>query len=836
MSTCDDDSRFPATRRPLPAGWRFREHDLWFALHPPGVTLPEQGWKIHVSAADADADTVCDLVVDFCLDRNIAVKFLRSRAAMRLLNNKYADRGSSGKLITMYPVDEDPLAGALPALAELLRGFSGPYILSDLRYEDSPVYVRYGGFRRMTYQGPDGEVMYGIRDPDGQLVPDDRSPVFTLPEWVTVPEVLRASVERYGSGGEEEFPWRIERPLHFSNGGGVYLARDKAADGYVVLSEARPYAGLDRDGADAVARLARERDILERLSGLECVPRLLDYTVIWEHHFLVEEYIEGKSLMEEVFERYPLVGPEPSAETLAAYTRWATDVLARIDHALMSIHARGGALHRPAPRKRHRPPGRARRADRLRDRLRSDRPAASRARHSGIRRAGQPLRPRSRRLHPELPAAVDVPADHSSAGAGPGQAGHPHRGHQRALPGAAGIRDAYGAAVRQSPGPLGEDGPAWMFDTENLDWPAIRDSLVAGITASATPDREDRLFPGDPQQFATGGFTVATGAAGVLWAMHQVGAEVASEHVDWLVAAARRATDPRPGLMDGLHGVAATLESLGRRDDALDMLDRARKLHDGLVVPGVHSGLAGAGLNLLHFAETTGDEGLFTEALDIGERLAAEVVDGESRMFRPEERGGLQYGLTGVASYFLKLHDVTGEVRHLDLAGQALRREIDRGQVLPDGTFQLLENNRYLAYLGTGSGGLALVLSQYLARRDEPDHHSVIDGARRASRSPFIRHPALFMGRAGAIATLHLLGLPEDRPVVRGHVRRLAWHALSYQGHLAFPGNQLLRLSLDLETGSAGVLVALSVAFDQSASIIPVLDLRSPALEMTERK
>jgi len=156
--------------------------------------------------------------------------------------------------------------------------------------------------------------------------------------------------------------------------------------------------------------------------------------------------------------------------------------------------------------------------------------------------------------------------------------------------------------------------------------------------------------------------------------------------------------------------------------------------------------------------------------------------------------------------------------------------------VLPDGGFCLLESNRYLAYLGTGSGGLALVLSQYLGRRAEPGFADVIDGVRRACRAPFVRHPSLFMGRAGTIATFHLLGRPEDRPVLREHVRRLGWHALLYQGHLAFPGNQLMRLSMDLETGSAGVLVALSVAFNQSASVIPVLDLRSPAFEATERK
>ncbi|MFF5213012.1 class III lanthionine synthetase LanKC [Streptosporangium sp. NPDC000396] len=827
----DHDSLLSVSRRSLPAGWQRRDNDLWVVWHPPGVTLPPQGWKIHISATLADADAVCDLVANFCLGRNLAVKFLRSRAALRLLNSKYAERGSSGKLITLYPAGEDELSEALPALAGLLRGFTGPYILSDLRYEDSPVYVRYGAFRPMTCTDPDGEPVYAIRTPGGTLVPDERAPAFTVPEWVTVPEVLRESVARLGAGGDEEFPYQIERPLHFSNGGGVYLARDRDSGRYVVLSEARPHAGLDRDGADAVTRLARERDILERLSGLDCVPRVLGYRVIWEHHFLVEEYIEGKTLMEEVFDRYPLVGPDPSGESTAAYTRWATGILAKVDHALMSIHAKGvrfADLHpgniivRPdggvalidfeiaSDLADPRTPGLAAPGFTAPAGL-SGRAADEYAMNCLRQWVFLPISPLTERDPVKLSSLTGVITEHFP------------------VPPAFGTR-----LIRQfgtGHGPLGEDEPARLFSGEP-HWPTIRDSLVAGINASATPERADRLFPGDPQQFVTGGFTLANGAAGVLWALHQADAAVPSEHVDWLVAATRRAADPRPGLLDGLHGVAAALESLGRRDDALDLLDRARELHDGLAAPGIHGGLAGAGLSLLHFFGLTADEELRTEALDIGEKLAARLGDGEPS----PGRAGLQHGLTGVAFYFLRLHETTGESRYLDLARLALRREIDRGRVLPDGTFQLLEGNRYHAYLGTGSSGLALVLSRYLARRDEPGFADVIDGARRACRSPFIRHPFLFMGRAGTIAALRLLDLPEDRPMVREHVRRLAWHALSYQGHLAFPGNQLLRLSMDFATGAAGVLAALGVAFNQNASIIPILDLRSPALEETGRR
>ncbi|WP_219468459.1 class III lanthionine synthetase LanKC [Nonomuraea rhizosphaerae] len=812
----DHDTLFAAAGREPPDGWRRGEQELWVVLRPPGVELPEQGWKIHVSATPDHAERVCDLVLDFCLANGLPVKFLRSGAAMRLLNSKYAERGGSGKLLTLYPLGDAALAEVLPELESLLRGFDGPYVLSDLRYGEAPVYVRYGAFKPMTYVSAAGETVYAIRTPDGDLVPDDRSPAFTVPEWVSVPEVLRESLARRGQGGAEDFPYRIERPLHYSNGGGVYLARDKESGGYVVLSEARPHAGLDRDGVDAVTRLARERDVLRRLDGLDCVPRVLDHLVIWEHHFLVEEYIEGTTLLEEVFARFPLAGPDPTPEARAAYTRWAMDVLAKVDHALMAVHSRGVRFTDLHPGNVIvRPDGRVALIDfeiacDLADPHRPGLAAPGFAAPAGLTgRAADhyvmnclrqwvflPIAPLQDRDPVKRSSLTDVITENFPVPAGFGP-----------------------RLIRHFGLDPGVDEPAGLF--AGPDWPTIKDSLVAGLLAGATPERRDRLFPGDPRQFVSGGATVAYGAAGVLWALRQAGAPVPEEHVDWLVTAVRGTPQARPGLLDGLHGVAVVLDELGRHDDAREVLERANAAEPRCAVPGIHGGLAGAGLARLHFGDPAG-------AAALGERLAANL-DGC-------EKNGLQHGLTGVAHFFLRLRESTGEERYLDLALEALRREVARGQDLPDGTFQLLENNSYHAYLGTGSSGLALVLSQYLARREEPGFAEVIAGARRACSAPFIRHPFLFMGRAGTIAALHHLGPEENRHEIRDHVRRLAWHALSHRGHLAFPGNQLLRLSMDLATGAAGVLVALGVAFDRNASIIPALDLRSPAVEGAGRR
>lgn len=153
----------------------------------------------------------------------------------------------------MYPADEAELESILTDLGALLDGQAGPYILSDLRWGTGPLYVRYGGFAGRWCLGPDGEQVPAIADPDGRLVPDRRGPSFKPPEWVALPSFLEPHLLARNSARADQLPFRIEKALHFSNGGGVYAGFDPATGDPVVLKEGRPHAGLAADGSDAAA-------------------------------------------------------------------------------------------------------------------------------------------------------------------------------------------------------------------------------------------------------------------------------------------------------------------------------------------------------------------------------------------------------------------------------------------------------------------------------------------------------------------------------------------------------------------------------------------------------
>ncbi|RLL65763.1 class III lanthionine synthetase LanKC [Streptomyces sp. Z26] len=845
-STADaPGERYPAARREVPEGWQRHESGDWLAFRPVRAQLPDQGWKIHVSARLENAERVLDTVWDYCVPRSIAFKFVPSRYLLHNRNAKYADRAASGKFVTVYPADDAECHRVAADLDSLLRGETGPYILSDLRWADGPVHVRYGGFTERNCHDEHGTSVPAITGPDGKLVPDHRGPAFRVPEWLELPEFLRPHEAARTATTVTDLPYRIERALHFSNGGGVYEGVDERTGERVVLKEARPHAGLAADGADAVTRLARERSALERLSGVAQTPEVRDAFTLGEHHFLVLEHIGGKPLNTFFARRHPLIDPDPAPEALAAYTDWALRVHALVEEAVTAVHARGIAfndLHlfnimvsedessvvlldfeaaADAGEMRRQSianPGFVAPADRRGT-------AVDRYALACLRIAL--FLPLTSLLAVDRAKAADlarIAAEHF-----PVPPGFLETAVEEILHG--GADDASGTHPGTAPGMRTRPRPA--ADPYDLsaardylpvrpgDWPLSRDSMAAAIRASATPGREDRYFPGDIAQFASplGGASFGYGAAGVLHALAETGAGDCPEAEDWLL---RRTKEPPPvsplGFYDGLAGIAWLLHRAGHPAHALELADRCTAQDWGAMGHDLHSGLAGLGLALDALGAATGEPGPTEAALRCARLLSARYVGDPAP--GTDRKAGLLYGETGPALFFVRLHERTGDPALLDWAAAALRRDLERCVTGAGGTLQVDEGWRTMPYLGAGSVGIGMVLDDYLEHRAD----EAFDAARRqivrAAQAKFYAQPGLFRGAAGMV--LHLARTTAGGPGTTGadlarQIDALSWSALPYQGRLAFPGEQMMRLSMDLNTGTAGCLLALGSALHDGA-------------------
>lgn len=822
-----DQRRFAAADRETPEGFRRHETASWVHLVPEGPddpALPGQGYKIHVSSTTEDAERVVDLVTEYCVRERVAHKFLPTHRIHLLNNGKYARRGSSGKLLTLYPADEARLATVLTDLDRRLSGFTGPYILGDLRYNDGPLYVRYGGFRERWCTEPDGTRILAIEAPDGSLVPDRREPYFQLPAWLTPPDVLGEALRAHDRQSMDPFPYEVEAALHFSNGGGIYRARD-AEGGEVVLREARPLAGLDGSGTDAVTRLEQEERALRALDGLPWVPRLLNRFTVWEHHYLAEEYVEGETLRQFMARNNPVVRPDPTPEALAHYAARVEDITDQLSRALDALHERGWAFGDLHPTNvLLRPDGRIC----LIDFETAHRPGIDTPPSMGCPGFVAPHAPggfardryalHSIRLALLLPLTMLIDLD-------PGKLDELLAAAAEFFPLPPSWQQEVRAGLHRptTPGPAAPSPVSWPREEDGAaGLSALGARLARALTASATPERTDRLFPGDPAALHDGGYTLAHGAAGVLHALHTTGHPVREEHVEWLWRAARDAADPRPGLYAGLHGAALALDRLGRPEQALELVRRAAPTDD----VSLHGGLAGIGIALHHLHRPA-------DGADLSDRLddiTARLTDRLDRPAPGPHRTGLMHGPTGTAAFLLHRYEAVRDPALLDLALRALRADAEHCVRSEEGAVNLREGTRMLPYLANGSAGLALVAGHYLRHRHDDALQDLLDGTLTAARAPFVLYNDLFTGRAGLIT---LLAAHRDRPgaseALQRHLRLLSWHAIAYQDGLAFPGAQHYRLSMDLATGTAGVLHALHAAAGDRPPL-PGLPLHSEPL------
>ncbi|MBO2451295.1 class III lanthionine synthetase LanKC [Actinomadura barringtoniae] len=806
------DTDFDISHRPLPADWEQVRGQEWTVYVPPGQDTPTQGWKVHASGSVDSAGQILERCWDYCVPNGIEFKHLRGPGALKLRNAKYAPRGASGKLVTIYPANDEQLERVLTELGERLNGLPGPYILSDLRIGEGPLFVRYGGFAERRCLDERGELVAAIETPAGDLVPDKRGPVFAVPDWAPVPAFLEPHIAARGATTTTDMPYRIEKALHFSNGGGVYSAIDTRTGEKVVLKEARPYAGLAADGADAVVRLEREHATLRRLEGIDGVPQARGLFTLGEHHFLVQDFVEGRTLNTFFAERHPLLDPEPEPGKVAAYTEWALRVYAGVERLIDQIHERGvvfNDLHMfnimVAP------------DDSV---ALIDFEVAALAADQGRQTLANPafLAPPDRRgaevdryglaclrLALFAPMTTLFMLDR-------GKAGHladliegyfpvPH----------AFLDEAVTEITRGKP-----VGPAPAFTPDERGWLQAREQTSRAILASATPGRRDRLFPGDVEQFGGASLGLAHGAAGVLLALEATGAGRWPEHEEWLVGRAiKPARGTGLGLYDGLQGVAYTLARLGHTDAALAAVEHCLAEKWERLGSDLYGGLPGYALVMAHLSDATGEKTLLEAA-----GRAAQIV--ANRPYGEESpRPGLLYGGAGTALMFIRLFERTGDKTLLDLAAADLRRDLRSCVKDHNGALHVDQGHRVLPYLGRGSVGIGLVIDDYLQHRPDEEFSRAREAIRVAAMSHYYAQPGLFNGRAGML--LYLSRQDRADPWVARHVRSLAWHALRYGGGLAVPGEHLFRLSMDLATGTAGVLLALGAALHDRPVGLPFL-------------
>lgn len=795
------DEMFAPTVAAAWDGWSPGGDETWAFWMPPGASLPEQGWKVHISATLTTAEAVLETVSLYCHRHGLPFKHLRDRRILQATLSKDSDRRVSGKFITVYPISSTDLRSHLIRLDAAIGGLPAPYVLTDLRWNQGPVFVRYGAFvRQFIYHC--GEDVPAIRDlATGVLVPDVRATGFHVPPWVQAPDFLLSELDELTMVPPEGFP-EVRGALHFSNAGGVYEAE---LDGQrVVVKEARPHVGWTPDRRDAVDRLHDEAALLGALRSRVPVPGVIATFTAHDHVYLAMERIDGVSLSAAVAARSPLVSSEHSTPVRRAYRDWAKTVTTSLRKAVTALHETGRV-------------------------------------HGDLHPGNVMVREDCTVVLIDLEMSRPIDDDQSAAIGAPGFVAMDGRG---ALD-----QDVYALAcielfmfvpliplLRLGSGKVRElvDEAAAQFELEQ-SWvddqiailsrrddsatvapaaPVVTDMIARTLAEDATPDRRDRLWPGDPAQFNEPPTSLAHGALGVLSVLSYAGIAPAPQHLAWITnAESTQVSSMRVGLFDGLAGAVWAYRRMGfdeAADRALVRLSNAAHDHLGF---DLYGGLPGVGMTLL--AESARHARLRDVAFDIAARVRARWHGAEGTSQVASGKGGLLRGATGSALFAVRLFEITGDPDHLRIATEAIDYDLKSLREASDGSLHVDEGRRLLPYLGNGSAGVGIVLTQLLTHL--PGHGryiEILDGIARAATAPFTVQSGLFEGRAGLIQFLLTLQRTElathaTSVALQAHIAALKLHVVRRGDEVRFVGNGLLRASCDLATGAAGVLATL---------------------------
>ncbi|RYZ40044.1 MAG: hypothetical protein EOO71_17645 [Myxococcaceae bacterium] len=830
----------------LDSSWKIISGGYWTRCLPT-ESHREHGWKIHLSAAAGTAVELLQRAVPVLVAGRLTFKFCSDPSMLRLSLNKNAPRTGAGKFVTVYPDTEEEFKTLAEQLYEATAGLWGPFLLTDRPYKDSKVvFYRYGTHWADERINLSGQRVPGMTGPDGVWGPDERRPYFSLPKWVKDPFAGWKPRQAAPASGDVRLNqrYRVESALKFNATGGIYQALDTQTGEHVVLREARPLTARDPGQEETFLLLEKEARILKKLEPTGYTPRFVDLFRHWEHLFLVQEKLSAESLwgyaigfsrgsadqrVGEFFTRIresvtKLVLALKAIHTSGIVIRDLTrnNILFTADHQIKIIdlefayemdrdepHVRSWTNGHSSPQQRRweRPTP----ADDcyslgaiILDQIVFTAPGLDLNREGILRSFRQSLEDYhlplelleivSGLLEPELARRWDL---------------------ERVLSTLADIAVPNHDAPLMSSGqatPPGPPPPAVL----HAEITQALEGMSRFILAKADYARNDRLWPDRGGVFNTNPLNLDSGAAGIAAFLFRQNGVVPTEVTDWMAKQLRRHASP-PGLFMGLSGTALVLHELGQHELARKAMEDAASSSLLGQEFDLFWGGAGWGLANLHFWRNTGDAKYLRQALDVADHLLStkkETARGVCWETNQQQRLGLFHGQSGPALFFAYLSKAQTDARFLETAVKAIDFEISHRQEVGDVLLWFPHadakpgepKSPHMRHGTTGVG--TAVLRLYLAT-GESRLRRFADQCANTVRDRHTNKLWYNYGLSGyGEFLLDMYRLLEDERYLHWAcylAEALLPHRIPKQEGLAFPAEELIRVSCDLGGGMAGM-------------------------------
>lgn len=335
--------------------YRIRRDTTWLYADRSGLSVPDHGWKFHVSSRPSDFRDLVKVLVPYLLDQGCTFKLARSLRVLAEINDGSSAPTSVGKAVTVYP-DQERVTELGIGLAYLLRGRIGPRVLSDRQVtSDAPVYYRYGPFRATLVANRLGNLTAIMVGPNGETCDGWATTAYQQPPWATDP-FQPPDDEASTAHDAPDRPVRLgthyepHRGLAAAARGNVYAATDLRTGETVVVKQGRAHVAESLDGDDARMQLRNERFVLSALNDVDRVARFRDHFRHGDDEYLVTSFDGTASLSEDITRNGRYLPADDSSARACGQPR-SLDMLAhRLAATLREIHVRGFLLRDLSPK------------------------------------------------------------------------------------------------------------------------------------------------------------------------------------------------------------------------------------------------------------------------------------------------------------------------------------------------------------------------------------------------------------------------------------------------------------------------------------------------------
>lgn len=286
------------------------------------------------------------------------------------------------------------------------------------------------------------------------------------------------------------------------------------------------------------------------------------------------------------------------------------------------------------------------------------------------------------------------------------------------------------------------------------------------------------------------------------------------------------------GLFDGLSGTIWLLIKFGRIEDAKKMVDEYfEKIVNNSKSYNLYNGLSGSLLLLIDCIQyKILDKGQMKILREILNCFCRQYIENPKRFIQIgkgsvisnnpyEQHGGILYGHGGVGWLFGKAYKTFGEEHYKQALNLCIENELMAYSEDSNGAMEYNQGYRLLPYLSMGSSGMLQLFSRY----KDIIYSSILEYLPNLRKAVEVQHcvfPGLFNGWSGLVVSQHVESRKSE--VLNQFCKNIQRYLISIESGICIAGDAGLRITTDIASGSAGILLAIDMLERDEINFLPI--------------